>query len=163
MNIQEIKQANGFTLIELLVVVLIIGILAAVALPQYQVAVTKSRAVEAIVHVKALAKAEELFFLANGQYTTNLADLDIAPDTETSAYATPNWSFVIRYATYENVPRIYAANNTRYIYYYLSSKQLLCATKNDDTIWKKVCTSLSNSDGFTCPWDGTLSCYPINH
>ena len=57
----KIKNQNkrGFTLIELLVVVLIIGILASVALPQYQLAVEKSRAAEAWVMLKAINEAEK--------------------------------------------------------------------------------------------------------
>ncbi len=55
------KQLNaGFTLIELLVVVLIIGILASVALPQYQKAVTKSRIVQAWTAIKAVNDAEKI-------------------------------------------------------------------------------------------------------
>ncbi|MBR3898987.1 MAG: prepilin-type N-terminal cleavage/methylation domain-containing protein, partial [Elusimicrobiaceae bacterium] len=68
---------KGFTLIELLVVVLIIGILSAVALPQYKVAVEKSRATELMVNVKSLADAVDLYYLETGAFPTALADLSI--------------------------------------------------------------------------------------
>ncbi len=68
---------RGFSLIELLVVVLIIGILAAVAVPQYSKAVEKARATEAINNLHAILSAQEIYRLANGQYTDRLEDLDI--------------------------------------------------------------------------------------
>ena len=71
------ENEKAFTLIELLVVVLIIGILAAVALPQYQKAVAKSRASTIIPVGQAIWQAKESYYMANGEYVRDINVLDI--------------------------------------------------------------------------------------
>lgn len=99
---------KAFTLIELLVVVLIIGILAAVALPQYTKVVERSRAAQALTLLKAVAQAQTAYYLANGAYTQHFDDLSIdiplsgntkfvpgAQDTKSDNY----WSLQLEDAT----------------------------------------------------------------
>ncbi len=71
------KNKQAFTLIELLVVVLIIGILASVALPQYQKGVIKGRLAGIKPILTAIKNAEEIYFLANNEYALDLSLLDI--------------------------------------------------------------------------------------
>ncbi|MBO7238721.1 MAG: pilin [Elusimicrobiaceae bacterium] len=74
---------RAFTLIELLVVVLIVGILSAIALPQYQKAVVKTRytTMKSLAH--SLLNAEEVYFLANGVYTNDMTALDVTAPADT--------------------------------------------------------------------------------
>ena len=67
---------KGFTLIELLVTVLLIGILAAMALPQYMKVVEKQKGTEAVNILAVIGKAQERYFAVNEKYTTSFADLD---------------------------------------------------------------------------------------
>ena len=72
------KFTKGFTLLELLVIVIIIGILAAISLPQYQKAVAKTDLMRTITYVKSLADAQERYFLTNGEYSISKDNLDIS-------------------------------------------------------------------------------------
>ena len=144
------QKNTGFTLIELLVVVLIIGILAAVALPQYQKAVEKTRVMNALSMLKSMAQAQEVHYIANGRYTTNPEDLDIdlpAGTTKTTVtgnsevYLTPDkYKFYFGDSTTIN-----AATDKIQLHYYLQHSDksgITCFAPTNDPVATAVCKSL---------------------
>lgn len=72
------KIRKGFTLIELLVVVLIIGILASIAIPQYFKVVEKARVAEAMSVISAIKSTQERYLARGGVYATDFTTLDIS-------------------------------------------------------------------------------------
>ena len=76
-RLRSISARRGFTLLELLVVVLIIGVLTAVALPQYTKAVAKTRIMSGFPVGKAIVQAMDEYYLANGKFSGNWAAMAI--------------------------------------------------------------------------------------
>ncbi len=144
----SLHNNNAFTLIELLVVVLIIGILAAVAAPQYQAAVDKSRAGQVLSAIKAIQSAEEVFFLQNGYYTPNMEELDV------EVADIKDWAF---HLMYDNRPKIQADSQVSalrgdlaMVLYFTHSGNALAnkpyCWADDNTRARRLCATLGTPD-----------------
>ncbi len=69
-KINNKKLNKGFSLLELLVVILIIGLLAAIALPQYQKVIERSKMHEAVIILKSIAEAQQRYYMIHNRYLT---------------------------------------------------------------------------------------------
>lgn len=85
MQYNRVLARAGFTLIELLVVVLIIGILAAIALPQYQRSVTKAKLSTGLQMMRSLSHGVEEYILSQGRAPDSLSYLTVSPPLDCRA------------------------------------------------------------------------------
>jgi len=81
-------RSKGFTLVEVLIVVIIIGILAAIGIPQFASSIEKARGGEARAGLGHIQTAEKIYYAENDAYTQNPADLGLS-------LTTTYWSFTI--------------------------------------------------------------------
>lgn len=164
-SLSGIKNA-GFTLIELLVVVLIIGILAAAAVPQYRTAVEKTRAMQAVTLVRSWAEAMERYYLANGNYLSGLEDFALNQDgLDIEIPSVNNWHFRHYHTTYVGLV------NPQYSYMIAMPMKngnpwknhgITCSsiTSEPTEMAAKICKSLCGVPELETVWgSGNLGCY----
>ena len=132
--------SKGFTLIELLVVVLIIGILSAVALPQYRVAIKKAELTEAMIWAKTIKEAQIRYHLANGEYASDLQDLYIGLPGNCIKNE-PNYVCGDLSLRTTNTPSTYVYHKNIGVENYYKENLRLCLAGENDPVGIKVCKS----------------------
>jgi prepilin-type N-terminal cleavage/methylation domain-containing protein len=146
------KKKKGFTLIELLVVVLIIGILAAIAIPQYQKAVEKSRAAEALILMKSIYDSANLYKLQHGLYPNYLDGLDIDINEESAYFVFPRQDNLAGGASNTNANLIWASrkpNSHRYNLLMTLDTNIKCCLANADR-YNYICRSFNGVESEVC-------------
>ena len=162
---------QGFTLIELLVVVLIIGILVAVAVPQYRVAVAKSHAMQALTAVKTLSENIEQYYVENGAYPPTYNESELNKVLSVSYKLPKNFAITGISATYIGIQ--YGPGTKNKESFFMISRILrhansgnrgkfVCSTayeEDNNVLASRVCKNLCRTSTLTKMWgSGEFGC-----
>ena len=161
------KQKNlklGFTLLELLVVVLIIGILAAIALPQYKMATLKAKYARAKQTASDIKKAYEFYYTIHNEFPTKFSELGFANKFDDSSSITTSGGYTCRF---DNKYHAISCDITKLSYvinfytYFTTKITTQCQAKTTDTsdIYNKLCQQETGKIAAEAKCVGTSYCY----
>lgn len=154
---------KGFSLIEIMVVVLIVAILGAIAVTQYQTAVDKSRFTALVPTAKALAEAQEMYHMNHGGYANNMSLLETNMEGVTGDYATLSNGAIIEIGVEDEYRYVKATRDNldnNYIVYQSHSQnypgEMHCEALEGSSRAQKLCKNMggreisgSLTDGYT--------------
>ena len=156
----KFSRLGGFTLIELLVVVLIIGILAGVALPQYQNAVLKARTTEAIIQLRHIRDAQREYALANGAPATSWDDLGLENFSGNGDRRFKDFVYALRPYGGGEMQAKYVKSPTFWIQVYVYDDRVVCAANKGSEAANNWCKKYSPNQQ-PCLDESYAWCYPL--
>lgn len=157
------RQDEGFTLIELLVVIIIIGILAAIALPSLLAQVNKAKQAEAKQNVGALNRAQQAYYLENTQFASDIVTVGIGISTQTVNYTYTIVTADSAAQTVGNLGNRNVGKNTLKSYLGLNFTTLGGVQGADNTevlALAKVCETITPADNAATVGAGQTECTP---
>ena len=143
---------KAFTLIELLVVVLIIGILSAIALPQYRMAVLKSKYAQLMTLGKTIEQAASAYYLENGTYPSRFDSLGVSIPGTGNGYERVYGDYSCNvYAGVANITDsfrcVYEESDGVLAYHFIyQTNQYRCMVSTTWTLGNKLCQNLTGKN-----------------